>query len=218
MNSSFNAFGQGSKKFGGNTPVWLGTVKPIPVGGSLAAAYAVPGAHYPAGTPINITNKVITPMVAYLVTKVATVGANDVATVRPLAGIAPAAGAVLQVLGATFATKGTAGAVVSAAKNAEDAELLDIAYATGTMGSVAQGSVLVASASQTAGSSKSIAVTPNAYLYNDIHIGLDVDENVGASGAAVQFHAEGILIDRTPAAEFAGIMAEAVPHVLQVKG
>ena len=30
--NSFNAFGQTEKTIGGNTPVWLGTVKPVPAG------------------------------------------------------------------------------------------------------------------------------------------------------------------------------------------
>ena len=30
--NSFNVYGQTETKIGGNTPVWLGTVKPIPVG------------------------------------------------------------------------------------------------------------------------------------------------------------------------------------------
>lgn len=30
--NSFNVYGQTGKKVGGNTPIWLGTVKPIPVG------------------------------------------------------------------------------------------------------------------------------------------------------------------------------------------
>ena len=35
--NSFNVYGQTTKEFGGNTPVWLGTVKPIPVGGVLSS-------------------------------------------------------------------------------------------------------------------------------------------------------------------------------------
>lgn len=34
--NSFNVYGQTEKVIGGNTPVWLGTVKPIPVGGVLS--------------------------------------------------------------------------------------------------------------------------------------------------------------------------------------
>ena len=30
--NSFNVYGQTTKTIGGNTPIWLGTVKPIPVG------------------------------------------------------------------------------------------------------------------------------------------------------------------------------------------
>ncbi len=43
---SFNFYGQTSETIGGNTPVWLGTVRPIPVGaivGSLESELAVAG-------------------------------------------------------------------------------------------------------------------------------------------------------------------------------
>ncbi|MFA6717694.1 MAG: hypothetical protein WCS15_01305, partial [Prevotella sp.] len=60
-------------------------------------------------------------------------------------------------------------------------------------------------------------IEPNAYLYNDIYIGdMDVaDESAGASGAAVFYHADGILIDRTPASLVKDAMAAAVPGVYQ---
>ena len=32
---SFNVYGQTTETIGGNTPVWLGTVKPIPVGAAI---------------------------------------------------------------------------------------------------------------------------------------------------------------------------------------
>ena len=35
--NSFNVYGQTEQIIGGNTPVWLGTVKPIPVGGVLSS-------------------------------------------------------------------------------------------------------------------------------------------------------------------------------------
>lgn len=41
--NSFNVYGQTSETIGGNTPVWLGTVKPIPVG-------AIPSTTCNAGT------------------------------------------------------------------------------------------------------------------------------------------------------------------------
>ena len=47
--NSFNVYGQTETKVGGNTPVWLGTVKPIPRGG-VAVAYGED--HYCAGTPV----------------------------------------------------------------------------------------------------------------------------------------------------------------------
>lgn len=56
--NSFNVYGQTSESFGGNTPVWLGTVKPLPVGavysGTLAAKEIIK-----AGTPVvyNAANR-----------------------------------------------------------------------------------------------------------------------------------------------------------------
>lgn len=56
--NSFNVYGQNSESFGGNTPVWLGTVKPLPVGavysGTLAANEIIK-----AGTPVvyNAANR-----------------------------------------------------------------------------------------------------------------------------------------------------------------
>ena len=47
--NSFNVYGQTTKEFGGNTPVWLGTVKPIPVGATFTAAK---GVVYKAGAPV----------------------------------------------------------------------------------------------------------------------------------------------------------------------
>ena len=35
--NSFNVYGQTTETIGGNTPVWLGTVKPIPVGAIIDA-------------------------------------------------------------------------------------------------------------------------------------------------------------------------------------
>ena len=50
---SFNAYGQTAENFGGNIPVWLGTVKPIPVGAVLEASFIVDKALYRAGTPVQ---------------------------------------------------------------------------------------------------------------------------------------------------------------------
>lgn len=47
---SFNVYRQTEKKIGGNTPVWLGTVKPIPVGAAISAAA---GMVIPAGTALT---------------------------------------------------------------------------------------------------------------------------------------------------------------------
>lgn len=50
---SFNAYGQSAERIGGNTPIWLGTVKPIPVGAVLEAEFVTDKALYKAGTPVQ---------------------------------------------------------------------------------------------------------------------------------------------------------------------
>jgi hypothetical protein len=58
---SFNAYGQSAEVFGGNIPVWLGTVKPIPMGAVLEAEFVTDKALYRAGTPVQYnTTDVIT--------------------------------------------------------------------------------------------------------------------------------------------------------------
>ena len=47
--NSFNAYGQTEKRFGGNVPVWLGTVRPIPVGATFTAEAKK---LYAAGSPV----------------------------------------------------------------------------------------------------------------------------------------------------------------------
>ena len=50
---SFNAYGQSATNLGGNIPVWLGTVRPIPVGAVLEAQFVTDKALYRAGTPVQ---------------------------------------------------------------------------------------------------------------------------------------------------------------------
>ena len=61
---SFNAYGQSTEKFGGNIPVWLGTVKPIPMGAVLEAEFVTDKALYRAGTPVqyNAANRTFKPL------------------------------------------------------------------------------------------------------------------------------------------------------------
>lgn len=54
--NSFNVYGQTTETIGGNTPIWLGTVKPVPKGYILdveEALNAFPDGHIPAGTPLE---------------------------------------------------------------------------------------------------------------------------------------------------------------------
>lgn len=50
---SFNVYGQTSETIGGNTPVWLGTVKPIPVGAKIANLGRYVGRVISAGTAVQ---------------------------------------------------------------------------------------------------------------------------------------------------------------------
>jgi hypothetical protein len=47
--NSFNVYGQTTETIGGNTPVWLGTVKPIPVGAKIDVGATE---HYVAGKAV----------------------------------------------------------------------------------------------------------------------------------------------------------------------
>ena len=64
---------------------------------------------------------------------------------------------------------------------------------------------------------------PNGYLYNDIYLGgIEVtaatiaDKTAAASGAVVDFHGEGLLVELTPCAGIEKAMKAAVPNVIQV--
>lgn len=48
--NSFNVYGQSEKQIGGNTPIWLGTVKPIPRGGTVEVGT---GEFYQAGAAVK---------------------------------------------------------------------------------------------------------------------------------------------------------------------
>lgn len=227
MTSSFNAFGASRKEYGNpSVPVWLGKVRAVPVGGSLASAYLHKGALYAAGTPVQLDGKTLKVFIGFVVTAFSagdgSTTPNDTITIKPYvaggATILPATNDFIQKVGATFATTGKAAKVVSVAAGAIEGTY-DVAVAhSATVDTPQAGDIITFSAATAAGSSKSIAVIPNGYLYNDIYLG-DIDvtnEMAGASGAVVMYHGEGILINRTPAAAVKALMAAAVPGVLQV--
>lgn len=190
---SFNAYGTSGKEYGQmHKPVWLGVVSPHAVGGVLAEKYRIKGAHYPAGTPVNLTDGVLTPIIVVEAKAVA----ENVVTIDPsVYGIAPAVG-----------DKMNGKAITSVAPNSTNAALLDVTAAS--HGATAGSGVTFLPASTS-------AVTPNGYLYNDIYLGDLSDAN--ATGAVVDFHGEGLLIDFTPAAFMADTMKQNVPNVIQVK-
>lgn len=213
MASSFNAFGSKTADYGQlHTPVWLGTVRPMPVGGVLAEKFRIKGLHIPAGTGINIAGGVITPFITYKV-KTNTAGTGTyVLTLDPTDvkafGYVPKVGDYLQLVdNSSFGSNGTAAAITAVAPNATDASLVDV---TVNINAAAGRCVVLNFANAK-------IAAPNAYLYNDIFLGdLDQNENLNASGAAVNFHGEGILIQLTPCAVYAAAMAAAVPTVVQV--
>lgn len=216
MASSFNAFGGSSKVYGGHTPIWLGTVAPVVRGGKFADEYIVKGALYPAGTPVNLANGIIKPLVAMEVVSVAA-STHAVTVKKDASGVLPNANDILSIVGATFTTASAAAKVSSVVDNGETAV---ITFASSQFDTISVGSVITFSAASSAASSGAvIADAPNGYLYNDVYMGdIENDEYAGATGAVVDFHGEGILIDRTPAAAMAAAMKVAVPNVMQRNG
>ena len=117
------------------------------------------------------------------------------------------------------ATNRTASQASSSVAAGDVAGTYVITVATSGIDVVAAGDMLAFSASESAGASKSLAVKPEFYLYNDVCIdpvaSYESMENVQASVSLVNFHGEGILIKRTPAAACAAAMKAAVPNVYQ---
>lgn len=219
---SFNAFTQKVRgNAGQSVPVWLGVVSPRPVGGVLAEAFRKAGMLIPAGTPVcyDEANGTITPFAAW---KVVSVNSSTHAiTVEGNAfGVLPAAGDYLGIVGATFATTGAAAAVSTVAAGSTAGQYV-ITMATSAIDGATAGQYIAWSSATSAGASgKSLANQPNGYLYNDICIdpalaGESYDY-INASGAVVDFHGEGLLINRTPGAAFAAQLKAAIPNVIQV--
>jgi len=229
--SSFNAFGSEALDAAqSHIPVWLGVVGPVPVGGTLKKEYAQKGFLLPAGSPVNLTDKIITPFVGYeVVAFTAATGSEtyDTIVVKPadFGGVkmAPAADDILQKVGDTFESTGAARAAYSSTLITEgtNAGCYTVLVAhSANLGTLAAGDVLAPSAGTAGASGKSLAVKPNGYLYNDIYFGaLDGDANaftIAATGAVVMYHHDGLLVELTPSAAVKAQMKAAVPGVLQV--
>lgn len=209
MKSSFNAFGKTKKEYGAmHIPVWLGHHIPrVPAGFTLDRSFLSPGLLIPAGTPIHCDDatKVFAPVLAYDVINVA----EGVVTVNAsVFGVAPAVGTYARKVNASdFSKNGAAVAITEVSVNENNPENLDIKVA---IEGLAKGDVI-------AFSPKSDALpAPNAYLFNDVFLGdIDVnDETAAATGAAVAFNPDGLMIDRTPGAGFKEALAKLIPGVL----
>ena len=219
--SSFNAFVQKVRANAGQSvPVWLGVVSPRPVGGVLTAPFRKAGILIPAGTPVHFDEAAgtIAPFAAWKVVSVNT-STHAITVEASSLGVLPAAGDYLGIVGATFATTGAAAAVSTVVAGATEGQYV-ITMASAIDGATA-GSYLAWSSATSAGASgKSLANQPNGYLYNDIYIDAlgagEAYEYINASGAVVDFHGEGLLINRTPGAPFAAQLKAAIPNVIQV--
>ena len=233
--SSFNAYGSNSKNIGqSHIPVWLGTVTPVPVGGTLVSAFLKKGLLLGAGFPVALANKEITPFIGWVV-KAFTAGDGTTVTTDSIfihptvlgdVKMLPAVGDFIMKVGSSFSATGKAAEVtaVDLVTEGDNAGTYEVKVAhSATVDTPSAGSVIAISSAVAAGSSKSLKVQPNGYLYNDIYLG-DLDDSdaaisaktIAASGAVVKFHAEGLLVELTPASAVKAQMAAAVPNVLQV--
>lgn len=226
--STFNTFGSASNEVGqSHVPVWLDFVGPVPVGGTLAKAYAKKGFYLGAGAPVNLTDKIITPFFAW---EVVAFNAGDGSTVttdsiviKPVGGAVPAVNDYIQKVGASFSATGKAAKVASIdlLTSGDNAGCYEVKVAhSATVDSLSAGDAIALSSATAAGSSKSLAAQPNGYLYNDIYFGdLDGDADsytIAATGAVVMYHHGGLLVELTPSAPVKAQMKAAVPGVLQV--
>lgn len=216
--SSFNAYGSEANEIGqSHVPVWLGVVAPHAVGGTLATGFLKKGLRIPAGTGVNLTAGVITPLLTYKVVDVIEESSAVVGvTIDPKEyGFVPAVGEYLFLVNkSAFASNGSPVAITAVAANASNPELLDV---TVDLSTAAEGDVVAFAPSSTALSA------PNGYLYNDIYLGgIEVTaaaisaKTVAATGAVVDFHGEGLLVELTTCADIAAAMKAAVPNVIQV--
>lgn len=205
--TTFNAFGTSEKSVGkSNKPVWLGVVAPHAVGGVLAEKYRVAGLRLPAGTPVNLSAGVIKPVLVYEIKDVAESGSPAAVTgitIDPKEyGVIPTTSDKMKLV-----ASGSAVAITAVAANATDASLIDVTIAL--TGATEGAAVALVPYGETA------MPSANGYLYNDIYLG-DLSE-ANATGAVVDFHGEGLLIDFTPAAFMKAAMKSAVPNVIQVE-
>lgn len=233
--SSFNAYGSESRNIGqSHIPVWLGTVTPVPVGGSLVSAFLKKGLLLGAGFPVKLDSKEITPFIGWKV-KAFTAGDGVTVTTDSIfiyaaelgdVKMLPAVGDFIMKVGSAFSSTGKAAEVtaVDLVTEGDNAGTYEVKVAhSATIDVPSAGSVIAISSAVAAGSSKSLKVIPNGYLYNDIYLG-DLDDSdaavsaktIAATGAVVKFHSEGLLVELTPAADVKAQMAAAVPGVLQV--
>lgn len=205
--TTFNAFGSSKKEIGAaNKPVWLGKPYPHAVGGVLAAKYRVAGLRLPAGTPVNLSAGVIKPVLVYEIKDIAESGSPAAVTgitIDPKEyGVIPTTSDKMKLV-----ASGSAVAITAVAANATDASLIDVTIAlTGATEGAAVALIP---------SGESEMPSANGYLYNDIYLG-DLSEP-NATGAVIDFHGEGLLIDFTPASLVKALMKTNVPNVVQVE-
>lgn len=110
-----NVYGTRRAKWGGDIPIWLGKPVPKAIGGTLAAAYVKQGAFYPAGTPLNETNRVLTPFLTY---EVVSVSGSEITLLAP--GYVPKVGDILQIIDGSWESRADSIVVTSVVKGADN--------------------------------------------------------------------------------------------------
>lgn len=221
---SFNTFGTKKRTYGGNTPVWLGPVRPMPFGGVLASGYLKDGVVIPAGTPVKFDSGTITPLLAFeVVAYTAPTGqdADGILQIKPCLGHVPTTSDFIMKLGNSFSSTGKASAISEVAENATTAGTYDLTVTHANLDTCAVGDICVLSSAVAGGSTKSVKIVPNGYLYNDICAnGIDLsEENAAATGAVVNFHGGGLLIARNPiGSAIADKLQVQIPNVILIKG
>lgn len=221
---SFNTYGTKQKTYGGSTPVWLGSVSPVPFGGVLASGYLKDGIVIPAGTPVKFDSGTITPLLIFeVVAYTAPTGQDTDGTlqIKPCLGIVPTTSDFIMKLGTSFSSTGKASAISAVVENATTAGTYDLTVTHANLDTCSAGDICVLSSAAAGGSSKSVKLIPNGYLYNDICAnGIDLTEaNASATGAVVNFHGEGLLIARNPiGCSIADQLQAQIPNVILIKG
>lgn len=216
--STFNVLASKKGTFGGDNPIWLGHPRALPKGGVLASGWTTEGRKISAGSPVEFKDGTVTPFVAWKVVSIDTT--NHALTIKvseQYADVLPKANDFLTPVGTTFATTGAAGKVSSIAADTTEGQYVVTMTDAKLDGVTANSYISYSAATAVASSGASLACQPNGYVYNDIYIDKLLDNKTYtekyATVAVINFHGEGLLIDRTNGYSFKSQLKSAIPNV-----